>query len=494
MAFTDQQHAFVSAVKNNPRQSYILQALAGTGKTTTLLAACPDDEPTLAMAFNKKIQTELDSKFPANADCMTFNGLGHRTWAKYLNRRPAVNQSKLYHLTRAVCEEIDERRVWKSMSDIMQLVTAAKNIGLVHSQIVRRYMTAPLVQDDPEVWYEMCDNADTPEFCIEPARKVLLASTEAALRADIDFADQLYMPVVFRAPFPKGKYNHIIVDEAQDLGPLEHAIISLCLSKKARLIAAGDHHQAIYGWRGAHSDSMLRLQNQTDAIELPLTITWRCPKLVVKEANAIVPEYEAAPEAPDGNVERWGYDWSITDLKVNNQSVILCRNNKPLFILAMKMIQQKVPCRMEGRDIGKNIKKIVRNLTNEDDEMSSKDLIGLTDQWMQEQREKYLKKGDFPKAAKVEDQGESIIAVAMACSTVEEVIGIIDDLFGKDSRGITLSTIHKAKGLEWQNVYLLNADLIGQKAKAEWAQQQEQNLRYVAITRAMQSLTYMEMD
>lgn len=494
MPRTSQQHTFVERVHGEPKQSFILQALAGTGKTTTLLDACPEDA-TLAVAFNKRIQKELESKFPPNADCMTFNGLGHRTWQKYLSRRPAVDSGKAYRICRAIAEEMEEERIWKNLSELMTLLNTARQTGLVHAKIQQSHTVIPLITDDPAIWYAMCEDADLPEFLIEPARQALYQCTLTALKADIDFLDQLYMPVVFRAPFPRGKYANLIVDEAQDLGPLEHAMIELSLGKNGRLIAAGDHHQAIYGWRGAHSDSMFRLQEKTSAEELPLTITFRCPRAVVKEANRIVPEFEAAPEAPDGLVERWNSNWIPGDLSCwgLGNTAILCRNNKPLFKLAMQLIKGKVSCRMEGRDIGKNIKRIVQDVTHGETVPSAK-LIGLVDTWMNDKRERYLAKGDFPKVAKVEDQAASIIAVAEECSDSGAVVKIIDDLFGRHSAGITLSTIHKAKGLEWQNVFILNEDLIGKHASAEWAKEQEENLRYVAITRAMQRLVYIEQE
>lgn len=484
---TLQQHAFVEAVRANPDQSYILQALAGTGKTFTLLESC-GTVPTLALAFNKRIQLELDSKFPANADCMTFNGLGHRTWAKYINRRPRVSTGKLYSLTREVCEELDDQRFWKSMGDIMTLVNSARNSGLVHSAI--KIQSLPLVPDDPAVWDAFCDDQELPSYLIEPARMVLKLCIEKSLQGEIDFADQLYMPTVFRGPFPRGKYADLIVDETQDLGPLEHAMVELTLGKKGRLIAAGDHHQAIYGWRGAMTDSMYVLQDKTDALEYPLTITWRCPKAVVAEANRIVPEYEAADEAPDGKVINLGSDWHPEIFRGMSNAAILCRNNKPLFVLAMKMIREKIACRMEGRDIGTNLKRVIKDITH-DENLPSGELIRLAEIWMHDKIDTYMAKGDKPKAVKAEDQGMSILAVAEECHDTNAVLDVIDTLFGRNSKGITLSTIHKAKGLEWDDVFILDKHLIGKYAKADWAQEQERNLEYVAITRAKCTLHYL---
>lgn len=490
MALTDQQNDFVQAVHGS-RGSQILQALAGTGKTHTLLAACPEDSPTLALAFNKRIQTELDAKFPPCADCMTFNGLGHRTWIKHLGHKASVDTGKIYKICRGLAEEAGEERVWKNLSELMQLVNNARQSGMAHSKIQKSRPVAPLLNDSPEAWSMLCEDADLPDFLIELARRALLESQQAALKGEIDFQDQLSMPVIFRSPFPRGKYMNVMVDEAQDLGPLEHAMIELCLGKNSRLIAAGDHNQAIYGWRGAHADSMIRLQNKTSAQEWPLTRTFRCPKSVVAEAQRLVPEYEAMPENPEGTVSRWGKEWdqhSFTDL---GNSVILCRNNKPLFRLAMRMLHDKIPCRMEGRDIGAGIKRIVKDIT-EDSTTRSPELLALVDRWEIERVERFNAKGDFAKVAKTRDQADSIRAIAEECQDSAEVTQTIDDLFGRKSTGITLSTIHKAKGLEWQNVYILDRHLIGSKVTADWAVQQERNLEYVAITRAMQSLTYLD--
>ena len=486
---TDQQKTFITQVEQFKKQAYILQALAGTGKTTTLLKACPP-EPTLALAFNKRIKEELEERFPKNADSKTFNGLGHGVWTKQAGKL-RLSEKKIYGICRRICEDIDENWLWKQMGDLMQLVNSARASGLVHASFPDRLPCIPLIEDIPDNWYALCDSLDVDERLIQHARNALLQSTNEGLRGSIDFQDQLYLPVVFRGPFPRGKYKHLIVDEAQDLGPLEHEMVRLTLGKSGRLIAAGDHHQAIYGWRGAHADSMHRLSEMTAAKELPLTITFRCPKAIVREANIIVPEYEAAPSAPDGSVARWGKDWLPSDIPRGPTTAILCRNNKPLFILAMQMIRQKISCRMEGRDVGVGIKRVIQNVIG-DETMSSKELIARIDDWRQQQLEKFLAKGDQAKAAKAEDQAESIIAVAMGCGDSAAVIATIDELFGRNSRGIVLSTIHKAKGLEWQDVFILDKHLIGKYARAEWAMEQENNLLYVAITRAMSTLTFME--
>lgn len=486
---TQQQEDFKQAVGGYPSDSFILQALAGTGKTTTLLAACPTQHDVLALAFNKRIQEELAERFPKNAKCQTFNSLGHKVWMQYIGSFPQVDQSKMYGIVHGILKEANDQSLWEYMSDIMDLANTAKAVGIVPKDIVKKGACMPLVDDDEAVWEELADDKDLPFWLTPPARDALRQSISAAMKGDIDFADQLYMPVVFRGPFPRRQYGSLIVDEAQDLGPLEHKMVELCLGKRGRLIAAGDHHQAIYGWRGAHADSMSRLQGLTDATEMPLTVSFRCPRAIVEHARSLVPEYEASPDAIGGSVDNWQKQWDESHLNVPNAAV-LCRNNKPLFILAINMIQRRIPCRMQGRDIGRGLKRIIKQLA--EDDIPSAELAAKVESWMHQKMETYLAKGDQPKATKVEDQAQSILAITDTCATSHEVIKVIDDLFGPKAKGVTLSTIHKAKGLEWDHVFILDKDLIGKQARAEWARVQEKNLHYVAMTRAMQSLTYLE--
>ena len=79
---------------------------------------------------------------------------------------------------------------------------------------------------------------------------------------------------------------------------------------------------------------------------------------------------------------------------------------------------------------------------------------------------------------------------ATPANPVELLCEEIDKIFGDDvgSEFILLSTIHKAKGREWNNVYWLDAGA-SKWARKDWELEQENNLYYVAATRAKQSLT-----
>jgi len=68
---------------------------------------------------------------------------------------------------------------------------------------------------------------------------------------------------------------------------------------------------------------------------------------------------------------------------------------------------------------------------------------------------------------------------------------MIGGIFSDDTRGIVLSTIHKSKGLENDRVFFLLPELLPSRfATMDWQLEQEENLRYVAITRAKKELVY----
>ena len=112
--------------------------------------------------------------------------------------------------------------------------------------------------------------------------------------------------------------------------------------------------QAIYGFRGAAQDGMGMMRpGELNADKLGLTTTYRCPKSVVAHAAKIVPDYHAAPSAPDGSVKEVGRDWMTSNAAVGD--AILSRLNAPLMPAVLRFLREGKPARVEGRDIGKQL-------------------------------------------------------------------------------------------------------------------------------------------
>ena len=179
----------------------------------------------------------------------------------------------------------------------------------------------------------------------------------------ISYDDQIYLPVVFSGAFPR--FNTVLVDEAQDLSPLNHQMLRKVAAGK--LIVVGDPRQAIYAFRGADHNSMTNLKAlKSEWIELPLNTTFRCPQRVVDRQHVHAPQYRAADSNPMGEIlDLTLQPWTTETLKpyASGELAILCRNNAPLLSMAFKLLRQGIGVNMMGRDIGRGLSALCKKLS-----------------------------------------------------------------------------------------------------------------------------------
>lgn len=477
------QEAIFSAAREPSHSSVIVQAVAGSGKTTTLVGTAlrAPEKTKLAVAFNKRIATELQQKLPDVA-CSTFNSMGHRAWAKAVGKRLSLNTNKIFDIAGAIAKAEGYIEV---LADIMALAKAARTAGLVPSEAEGNFTT--IVEDTHEEWQAIADTknlvyTDSIAFF---ARQTLIESIKQSFAGIIDFDDQIYMSSLWKCMFTK--YDFILVDEAQDLNELQHIMIRKSCFPKTRVFAFGDRHQAIYGFRGALHNSMDQLADTFSMAELPLDISYRCPQAVVHEAQKHVPGIHAHPDAPEGSVTFLGTNWTPESIK--NGSAIVCRNNAPLFRLAFQLIRAERGVTILGREIGKSLVRTVEKITHRSDTQIS-DFLVLLSRWEEDEVSK------APNREKIiHDTVSSLQALCNpTIKSSKDLILWIEKLFAKESAPIVLCSVHKAKGLEWENVYLLDSWRIPSAyAFQDWELEQEDNLRYVAQTRAKENLFYIDL-
>lgn len=485
---TPEQEAIIHAA--TLPTSLIVNALAGTGKTTTLtmLAKALPPEPALALAFNKKIKEELEKRFPSNFTVMTMNGLGHRAWSFTINKKQMLlDANKIGRLTTAALKPFPESKgEWAA---IRTLVVMAMQRGLVPSQFQH---AKSLLPDTPQTWeqidYELDLNLTGDERKL--ARQILIESIEEGMKGCISYDDQIYLPVVFSGAFPR--FPVVLVDEAQDLSPLNHAMLKKVSAGK--LIVVGDPRQAIYAFRGADHNSMTSLKAlKREWIELPLNTTFRCPQSVVERQHSHAPQYRAASSNPKGEVLSFvGEPWGLEKIKPYAKAdlAILCRNNAPLLSMAFKLLRQGVGVNMMGRDIGRGLSALCKKLAP-DQTISTDAFRKVLDEWFETEKSKAEANEDASKIDSVTDKYECIVTVAenRKPRTVRELMSELDNLFAKDAGLVTLATGHKAKGLEWDTVLHLDPWRIPSKwAKKPDEIMQERNLQYVLETRTKHTL------
>jgi DNA helicase-2/ATP-dependent DNA helicase PcrA len=300
----------------------------------------------------------------------------------------------------------------------------------------------------------------------------------------IDFDDMIWMPLVLDWAWPQ--FDVLFVDEAQDFNEMQRELIVRCTTN-GRCIIVGDKNQAIYGFRGADSNSIAifseRLEKMGKTVKyFPMTLTWRCPKSVVKEANRYVKEFNCLDTAEEGAVH--------VDSHFNPQKddIVLCRYNAPLVSAFYDLLSQGKSAYVLGRDMHKGLINEVKNITKKEN-MPAKEFVQLARTNFNTQYLRLVNANKQNQANALEDKHKCITVFAGRADTVGGIIAEIKRVFNSNQKGdIMLSTVHKAKGLEADNVYILTPERMPHPKATN--PREERNIIYVAITRAKKNLYY----
>jgi DNA helicase-2/ATP-dependent DNA helicase PcrA len=501
------QHAAFFAWVEDPAPAHkaaILEAVAGSGKTSTLIQATrriPLTEKGIYVAFGKRVVDDIKGRLPRHIPASTMHSVGFRTVLAHFGKR--VDSKPDTKKTYKLFDEFTRRdpRLVEYGATVAKLVAKAKAFGIVPTDVPGTY---GLIDDTPESWAELIEHfkIEPPNYdpakmptAIEIARNVLrLGLTFDKDHRSIDFDDHLYLVVAYRLPLTR--YKWVLVDEAQDISPVQRAMLHTMIAMKTgRLVAVGDPAQAIFGFRGSDADSLNAIAREFNATPFPLSITYRCPTSVVALAQPYVPHLTAAADAPVGDVQTnvplsrldaVGPDmWRPTDL-------VICRNNAPLVTLAYRLLKQRVACKVLGRDIGAGVKSLLKKIRAKD----LPDLLARAEQYKIEQTAKLLAAGKDAQIEGLEDRVETLKAFAVEARDLYSMEQAIDDLFAEDVTSmVTLSTVHKAKGAEAPRVIILDPKRMPSKgARQDWEIQQERNILYVAYTRAKETLIFASLD
>ena len=507
---TDEQLEVIRAVAQ-ASSSLMIGSYAGCTKSTTLEMAAPGVKgPALALAFNKKIATELQDRLPSNFKSQTLNSIGHGAWLRTLDRVSVkLDDKKLGKIVTAVARDRKIPLMTWQWEIVRNGVKAAMQAGLSPGDVGQ-----PLIKDSEENWEDLldCPSKDDFDLLYELAHESLRYSIDLAKAGQMSFDDQIYCPTILGGNWPR--YPYIFVDEAQDLSPLNHVMLDRC---SIGLIAAvGDPKQAIYLFRGADGNSMNNMRwLKPKWQDLTLTMTFRCPKAVVARQQDHAPGYRAAPTNADGlftsydagsRDEQGTWNWRmvkdrLSDIDARNMA-ILCRNNAPLMSMAFKLIRQGVGCEMLGRDIGRGLIALTTKLAKDDETPIKHFSTRLTD-WLDKEVAISIANDKEQRADRLVDQAECIRATIEGSSplTVGELRETLKTVFDKSNGQVLLSSIHKAKGLEWPLVLHLDPWRIPSKqsqmaaANGDTSQLiQEYNLKYVAETRTKHTLINASVD
>lgn len=485
-------------------------ARAGSGKSTTLCMAAGQLSPyeqanAVFVAFNRHIAEELRGKLPRGMDAYTIHSLALKAI------RPRFNPSSGNDWIEANKYRKLARTYWRKRN-----VDPWKNPEVVPTtEDLLRFTMLTLTDHTSDE--AMRDTADrfgvTPydhslDSYIEAVRTLLTWGLEGTpdgnyrgAHETISYDDMLYYANTLDVPAPR--YGMVYVDEAQDLNNAQREFVLRMLNGTGRMIAVGDDRQAIYAFAGADHRAFERIAEQAQTEDFSLPICYRCPSSHIRLAQEIVPDIFPRDGAPEGRVEeiRWSdlfENTPITQTRVREGDLILCRTTAPLIDLAFELIGSGIPAMVRGREIGAALTRIVDAVSVQDG-YSWPDFLRCLREYRAQVVSSLSRIEDNELAVEnFTDRASSVECVyqrALA-ENVRDAAGLkrfIESLFDEQRGAVVLSTVHKAKGLEAERVFIIRRDLMPHpRAKRDHERVQEDNLLYVSLTRSKSELYFVQ--
>lgn len=475
----EQQQIFSLALEDS--RHLFVEALAGTGKSTTIRQAVQQVHEKhgisqLVLAFNRSTADQMDMNIGDIADVYTLHSWGKQIlneWCKqhrghYCSMRKG-RQNGLWKYWNILSKLKGRDEICDNFL-VVKFCECARNLGLREKDI-----TEDWIVQSSYLYGIFVRGVESKARLLVPILREMLTRGLADLKL-IDFADMLYAPYALGIA-PARKYPIVYVDEAQDLN---HPQIYLTLASGERIVNVGDSNQAIYAWRGADNTAIDTMRTQlgiANTISAPLTICWRCSRKVISEAQTVVPEIKPRPNAPEGSVE------IISSLpqKIQHGAMILCRNNAPLFKCMFDLVDAGHKVCITGKDISKTLQSFLSLMEFDPD-------YNLQTVWSEASQKVEKLAVNKQQRAQFRDLADILTTVITRrrCRRVEDVLDFIKDCTSDTmlTDGINLSTVHRAKGLEAPQVIIIAPELLEREDKHK----QDRNLKYVAYTRAIDTL------
>lgn len=518
---------------NDPRiiqRHMVIEAVAGSGKTWTIEQSTklvPRNKTYVFLSFNKHIKDEFKRRRP-DANALTFNGAGNTAVINKLKSSGKINKKfELNNLNNILDNLFDNRYTHFTLEEqdelrpaVRRLVSLYKATGLTK---IEERLDEIKVKIDVESLYNLIEEYDIQTECEHNDLKILC---EDILNINFniftnnwngyDYDDQIWLPST-RNDVKIEQYDYVFIDETQDLNKTQLTLAIKICKPNGSIIAVGDRNQSIYGFRGADTEAIPRIIKELNAEVFPLSITYRCPKShvnAIKEYARNLPDEEWTREFKE-SMEKFEYatlqnsikeaiEGEIIPITFNQvaekaQGIdkIICRTNAPLVKIFFQLIRDHKKAIILGKDFGEELKNIIKKVGGNTIDQFRKRL----EKWYTTKRNKLLEENKSTE--KVQDQFETLNILSEDLNSMDDLRTLIKEIFEENEieNKITLSTVHKAKGLEAKtindSIFLIksyggNIIMPSPQAKNIKAKKQENNLMYVGYTRGKNKMYIVE--
>lgn len=510
MELSSYQEKIITWIKNGVGHG-CCNAVAGSGKSTTLrLAASALKEAGVkpseikVCVFGKANSLDLIAKFGQEwkESISTLHSAGWSLVKKHLSIRNSYEVKLSANKYKEIAEElglIGKRGNYGSL----QLDDAIeKNEDFTKLiELVRLTNSQPIA----ETIEEICDHfemADIYEFSIVAdaiAQCLNIGENQAMRKTGFDFTDQIWLPVKWKLNQQRWfkPYKFVLIDECQDLNAAQLELAIALAGNDGRLLFVGDPRQAIMGFAGADCNSYQNILERTKSIELSLSICYRCPSSHIELVKKNFPEIPmiARANAVDGKIEAIaeGDLWSDKPCRLTTGDMVICRKTAPLVKLCIRLITRGIAATVKGRAIGELIKGDLKEIAKMPGFRYSNfnDAVSAYRAAKQQRYEGLENEEQLLEA--LNDKLEALTAIYKSqpqATCIAHLENYIDSLFSDEISPITLSTCHRAKGLEGDRIFIISPHDLPMvwRNQQGWQLEQENNLLYVALTRSKSEL------
>jgi DNA helicase-2/ATP-dependent DNA helicase PcrA len=480
----------------------MLRATAGSGKTTTLTEAAwhlPTTGHAAYFAFNKHSVDGIAPNLPRHVKAATLHAYGRRILCRTRqDPQLQVDEKKSDRLAQNLAASLahsGERQDFKLIRATARLWNAAREHTMDHTSH----------EDDLAA---LAVQVEWPgDFNPRVIRSALKSMKEASL-TDFgagglpDFTDFLWLPLELQ--LEANSLSVALVDECQDLTPLRQRFVTHLLGlgrggeppqpteSHGRLIAVGDSAQAIYAYAGADPLGMERLAESIGATNLPLSVSFRCPATHVQLAHRANTFIESAPNAKPGVIEHVSAD----ELTYQTGDVVLSRLNSPLIQTALKLLAREISVNIRGRDLATRLEAAAQDTFPRPFAAAAiNDLVKLHYDKKAKPFTARAKEGDREAKKTLTDLKDICACLRILAeravtlsktntATVHDLSTLLRSLY-RDDADVLFSTVHRAKGLEWDRVTILYPETMPYPAGDY---QEEMCVLFVALTRSKDTL------
>ncbi|AUR89066.1 P-loop containing nucleoside triphosphate hydrolase [Vibrio phage 1.121.O._10N.286.46.C4] len=456
-------------------------ACAGSGKSSSLYyyGYC-NPVPSLGLVFNKSMAMEAKSKSPDNIQWLTTHSLAYKEFgSRYVHKlsRPNTGRYKNVAITGTEIAAYFKLPDFPAGSKVV-----TKNfVGLIVRDTVNRFETsAEDVMDKRHIPYmHIKDLEDRFGKNIQMDRFKSLVLRRAKelweeridTYSDVVMTHNTYLKLYAMSNPDLSKYKVIYVDESQDINPVTMKLIT-DQKGKCKIIWVGDKFQSIYGFNNA-----INAMAKINCPEATLTQSFRFGEKIAQVATTILRSEMVIKGNPMIDSVVGEYEDEVVD--ISKPYTILFRTNMELIYTSVELI-------LEGKSVNMNIDlRDFINMISSASELQQGNIRKVKHEsivpygtW-EELKEEAKNDRELKRCVKIIEEGQ-----------LDRILDTLRNHRNEENAHITLTTAHKAKGLEWNQVVLAEDFPSNYNHKGKWVglDEQERNLLYVASTRAMLNL------